>query len=50
MSVPVDEENAKYKGWSMRKTLGYRVLYGQMDDGEQSCQKMSEADWHDADN
>ena len=28
----------------MRKTFHHRILYGQMDDGRQSCQKMSEAD------
>ena len=28
----------------MRKTFDRRILYGQMDDGGQSCQKMSEAD------
>ena len=28
----------------MRKTFDHRILYGQMDDGGQRCQKMSEAD------
>ena len=28
----------------MRKSFDHRKLYGQMDDGGQSCQKMSEAD------
>ena len=28
----------------MRKTFDHSMLYGQMDDGGQSCQKMSEAD------
>ena len=28
----------------MRKTFDHRILYGQMDDGGQSCQNLSEAD------
>ena len=39
-----EEERSKQKGRSMRKTFNHRILYGQMDDGGQSCQNMSEAD------
>ena len=28
----------------MRKTFDHRILYGQMDDGGQSCQNLNEAD------
>ena len=28
----------------MRKIFEHRILYGQMDDGGESCQKMSDAD------
>ena len=28
----------------MRKTFDHRILYGQMDNGGQSCQNLSEAD------
>ena len=34
----------KQKGRNMRKTFDHRILYGQMDDGGQSCQNLSEAD------
>ena len=27
----------------MRKTFDHRIMYGQMDDGGQSCQNLSEA-------
>ena len=43
-SRPVEEESSKQKGQSMRKIFNHRILYGQMDDGGQSCQNMSEAD------